>query len=60
MLFETKNTFFLIKTKYFLFLFYYLKTIKSIIMNGTMKDALVVLAVLIAYDMFIKKLVIKA
>ena len=29
-------------------------------MNGSLKDALVVLAVLIAYDMFIKKLVIKA
>lgn len=29
-------------------------------MNGTLKDALVVLAVLVAYDMFIKKLVIKS
>ena len=29
-------------------------------MNKTVQDALVVLAVLIAYDMFIKKLVIKA
>lgn len=29
-------------------------------MNGMLKDALVVLAVLIAYDMFIKKMVIKA